>query len=427
MLSEKTLLSTLDALYEAIHREKSAKENATPTQSRYPFEFQRDAMLIKQIALLDYLDTKIESHRWSNAQKKEGALKKLHETKALFDYFGTERQKTDRLNRLNYAQIVAIPNALENVYSESPVTNGYFVSLIEQYIRYLAQGETISSLPGLFGYNLEKQLERILSIYNTQEESHTQIIPMPDSVKNRFQYIIDITTLLTKPEARTGDGLPTKESIRLINMLKYLNKSNERHNYVAHQKNGQITVSFEETQRNLQAYFSQTTEKWRQLCGPTQEIDIYSLQTELRVLEGQVKKGDVNPMENTTLLSLAQHLLHYTRDDHETIQTSFELLLDEVLRKHYQPKTNVSQKPSSEIENHPTAPSFHILNGFIAALGVAAVAVAFLVFNAVNLATAGILLACAGATAVAIGGYGLFSKANEASVAPLSHTKAPAL
>ena len=75
--------------------------------------------------------------------------------------------------------------------------------------------------------------------------------------------------------------------------------------------------------------------------------------------------------------------------------------------------------------------SLQILSGFIAAIGIAAVAVAFAVLNAATLGTAGLVVAAIGATALILGGVGLFKFApvskHNSSIENLSPANEPAL
>ena len=73
-------------------------------------------------------------------------------------------------------------------------------------------------------------------------------------------------------------------------------------------------------------------------------------------------------------------------------------------------KSDMSSFVSSDITTKPSV-NMQVLSGFIAALGIAAVAVSFCVLNAATLGIAGVIVAAIGVTATLLGGIGLFKYA----------------
>ena len=79
-------------------------------------------------------------------------------------------------------------------------------------------------------------------------------------------------------------------------------------------------------------------------------------------------------------------------------------------------KSDGSSLISSDMSNSSCV-NMQVLSGFIAAMGVAAVAIAFVVLNAATLGTAGICVAAIGLTATLLGGFGLFKYASKPGLA----------
>lgn len=157
----------------------------------------------------------------------------------------------------------------------------------------------------------------------------------------------------------------------------------------------------------------------------------------------QDNRSSAPPLENQHLIELAR-LDHYyigsaASNKRAEFHSAVVAILEEELERYYpqllddndepveqnathtlyHPQAHIqsTREPDKEQEQEQeqnTILSLQILGGFIAALGAATVAVAFLVFNAAALAVTGITLACIGAGTTLVG-YSLFAKGSQSS------------
>ncbi|KTC86101.1 MULTISPECIES: hypothetical protein [Legionella] len=120
-------------------------------------------------------------------------------------------------------------------------------------------------------------------------------------------------------------------------------------------------------------------------------------------------------LQNTQRVLQAASALQSHTERVLTAGTTLENALEQIDRNIYAPTQSV------EINYPPTTHtniSMQILGGFIAALGVAAVAIAFTALNAATLGIPGLVVAGLGAAAI-LGGVGLFAFGSKKQEAPV--------